>query len=78
MMVPSKSVRVFFQESLKKSTEKGSKTDRMLCGRESIGAYICLRPKSMRDMALSINFYLYNLMTDERQRESHEIVQSPA
>jgi len=31
----------------------------------------------MRDVALSINFYLYNLMTDERQRESHEIVQSP-
>jgi len=25
---------------------------------------------------LSINLYFYNLMTDERQRGSHEIVQS--
>jgi hypothetical protein len=32
----------------------------------------------MRDMALSINFYLYDLMTDERQRGSYEIVQSRA
>ena len=30
----------------------------------------------MRDGALSINFYLYNLLADERQRGSHEIVQS--
>jgi hypothetical protein len=30
----------------------------------------------MRDVALSINFYLYNLTADERQRGSHEIVQS--
>lgn len=30
----------------------------------------------MRDGALSINFYFCNLMTDERQRGSHEIVQS--
>jgi hypothetical protein len=30
----------------------------------------------MRDGELSINFYLYNLMADERQRGSHEIVQS--
>ena len=31
----------------------------------------------MRYWPLSINFYLYNLMADERQRGSHEIVQSP-
>jgi hypothetical protein len=30
----------------------------------------------MRNGALSINFYLSNLMADERQRGSHEIVQS--
>ena len=30
----------------------------------------------MSDGELSINFYLYNLLADERQRGSHEIVQS--
>ena len=35
--VPSRSVRAFFQEGFEKSTEKGSKTDKMLCDRESIG-----------------------------------------
>jgi hypothetical protein len=30
----------------------------------------------MNDWGLSINFYFCNLMADERQRGSHEIVQS--
>ena len=30
----------------------------------------------MNDGGLSINFYFCNLMADERQRGSHEIVQS--
>ncbi|MDE3046659.1 MAG: hypothetical protein KGJ02_08495 [Verrucomicrobiota bacterium] len=30
----------------------------------------------MNDGELSINLYFYNLVTDERQRGSHEIVQS--
>ena len=37
--VPSRSVRAFFQEGFENSTEKGSKTDKMLRDRESIGAY---------------------------------------
>jgi len=48
----------------------------MLRDRESISAcFFCLALKSMRDGAFSINFYLYNLMADERQRGS-QIVQS--
>jgi hypothetical protein len=30
----------------------------------------------MRNGVLPINFYLYNFVSDERQRGSHEIVQS--
>jgi len=37
--VPSRSVRAFFHEGLEKSTEKGSRTDKMLRDKESIGAY---------------------------------------
>jgi hypothetical protein len=40
--VLSKSVRAFFQEGLEKSTEKGSKTDKMLRDRESISITFCL------------------------------------
>ena len=69
-------MRAFFQEGLEKSTEKGSRTDKMLRDRESIAPVFLLALKSMRDGALSINFYLYNLMSDECQRGSHEIVQS--
>ena len=36
--VPSSSVRAFFQDGLEKSTEKGSRTDKMLRDRESISA----------------------------------------
>lgn len=34
--VPSNRVSAFFQEGLEKSTEKGKRTDKMLCDRESI------------------------------------------
>jgi hypothetical protein len=75
--VPSKSVRAFFQEGLEKSTEKGSKTDKMLRDRESISITFCLlTTKIMNDGELSINLYFYNLMTDVHQRGSREIVQS--
>lgn len=36
--VPSNKVRAFFQEGLEKSTEKGSRTDKILRDRESISA----------------------------------------
>jgi hypothetical protein len=76
-IVPNSSIKTFFHEGFEKSTEKGSKNDRMLCDRGSIAPVFMFALKSMRDMALSINLYLYNLMADERQRGGHEIVQSP-
>ena len=56
--VPSNRVKAFFQEGLEKSTEKGSKTDKMLRDRESMGFTICaLEPNSINREELSIHFF---------------------
>jgi hypothetical protein len=70
MRVPSRSVRAFFQEGVEKSTEKGSKTDKMLRDRESIA--LPFKCQKLKQYALwgalyqLLIFILCNFMAAER------------
>jgi hypothetical protein len=61
-------VRTFFQEGLEKSTEKGSRIDKMLRNREFISAYcFVFDAKEYAQMESSLStFFLLDLTINER------------